>query len=354
MQAPYPKSDVIHGIRWLGAPLLYPESHGDTWAATWADDGNLYAVADDTLGVRQACRSNLAIHCISGVPPHHTVQTINAMPEYLGLGEVEWLDMWKGNGLICVDGVLYLSVSQHTAEDLHLDNVQRAHSASLVKSPDHGRTWSPKPSPREAMFPGHRFATPFFVQFGRDYQGAFDEFEDYVHAVSSGGVWNNGNYMILGRVRRDLIGRLDAADWEFFAGTDSSGRASWSSKVIKAHAIFRHRGHTSQAAMQYVPAIRRFILGQWAYTDLDAAQPWDHTALTLYEAPRPWGPWRLFHCDPDWAGACYNPGFPAKWFEEGGRRMWLTFAGNWTNAFHERKDIPFGYGLIVQALELRL
>jgi hypothetical protein len=334
--------------------MLYPGSHGDTWSSTWADDGALYAVADDTLGIDNACRSNLAIHRIGGAPPHHSVETINPMSEYLSLGAVEGYDMWKGNGLAAIDGVLYLSVSQHTARDIGLDNIQRAHSASIVKSADYGRTWSPKPAVGDPMFPTHRFATPFFVQFGQDYAGAFGEFEEFVHAVSSGGVWNNGNYMVLGRVRRDLIVRLDPRDWRYFAGVDQSGRPSWDPSILKAQAVFGQRGSTSMTGIQYVPAVERFVMAQWAYTQLDGPQPWDRTALRLLEASRPWGPWHLFHSEPDWGEAFYNPGLPAKWFEDGGRRMWMTMAGNWTNAFHERTGIPFSYGFIVQQLELCL
>ena len=79
MEAPYPKSKIVRGVRWLSEPLLYPESHGDVWAATWADDGHVYAAADDTSGVDHACSSNIAIHRVTGNPPGHTLATINAM-----------------------------------------------------------------------------------------------------------------------------------------------------------------------------------------------------------------------------------------------------------------------------------
>ena len=351
-----PSSEPIRGIRWLTEPALYSGSHGDTWSSTWADDGELYAVADDTTGIDNACRSNLAIHKMSGKPPDHVVQTINPMAEYLPLGQVEALDMWKGCGLISVDGALYLGVSQHTAVDIGLDNVQRAHSASIVRSPDHGRTWSSKPAVREAMFPTHRFASPYFVQFGQDYRGAFDEFEEHIHAISAGGVWNNGNYMVMGRVRRDRIARLDPQDWEFFSGTGVDEKPAWTDAILGAQAVFRHRGLTSMTGVQYVPAVGRFVMAQWAYTDQDSNRPWDRTQLFLYEAALPWGPWHCFHSQPGWGGtsAYYNPGLPAKWFEDGGRVMWMTMAGNWTNAFRQREDLPFAYGLIVQKLELRL
>jgi len=46
---PYPKSDLIKGIRWLTEPVKSGWS-GDTWSCTWAKDGNIYTVGDDTTG----------------------------------------------------------------------------------------------------------------------------------------------------------------------------------------------------------------------------------------------------------------------------------------------------------------
>ncbi len=348
MAAPYQPSEKIRGIHWLTEPLLYPQSHGDVWSCAWADDGHVYAASDDTHGVADSCNSNLAIHRIAGVPPNHVVETVNPMSDYGHPGWREGQDTWKANGMTSVDGVLFLSVSQHSGAGDYPDRIQRVYDATIVKSEDHGETWSAKPATGHAMFPGPRFATPFFVQFGQDYAGTLDE---HVYAVSSSASWNNGNYMVLGRVRRNVIGRLDPADWEFFAGADAANNPSWAKQLVgKPRAIFAHRDFTSMTGIQYVPAANRFVLGQWAYTDLDGPQPWRRTMLALYEAPRPWGPWQHFHTEPDWGFAYYNPSLPAKWFEDGGRRMWMTMAGNFTN----EPGTPFSYGLIVRKLELDL
>lgn len=348
MNIPYPPSETIRGIRWLTEPLLYPHSHGDVWSCTWADDGTVYTASDDTHGIGEACDSNLAIHRIAGAPPAQTVATVNPMADYGHLGQRDGQDTWKANGLASIDGALYLSVSQHSGANDYPDNIQRVYDASIVLSRDHGRTWSAKPAAGQALFPGPRFATPFFVQFGRDYADAFD---DYVYAVSSSGSWNNGNYMTLARVRRDRIARLDAADWEYLSAIDEQNAPTWTSDYLhRPRAIFQHRGYTSMTGIQYVPAVERFLLAQWAYTNLDGPRPWLRTMLALYEAPRPWGPWRHVHTEPDWGVAYYNPSLPAAWFEEDGRRMWMTMAGN----FSQEPGLPFSYGLIARKLELCL
>ena len=73
----------------------------------------------------------------------------------------------------------------------------------------------------------------------------------------------------------------------------------------------------------------------------------DQTMLCLYEGPKPWGPWALFHAQPLWGPAFYNPNLPAKWFQNGGRKMWMVEGGNY------RGPSP-GYNLTVQQLEILL
>jgi hypothetical protein len=118
--------------------------------------------------------------------------------------------------------------------------------------------------------------------------------------------------------------------------------------------------------MQYIPAVKRFVMGQWAYVAMKgggdriqaspAPPPWpdlpkhnqaDQTMLCLFEAPKPWGPWRLFHAQPKWGPAFYNPNFPSKWFETRRRRMWIVESGNY-------RGPKGGYNFTVQQLELVL
>jgi hypothetical protein len=351
MENPYPPSDVIKGVRWLTEPMVFPKSLGDVWSCAWGEDGHIYSVADDTGGLARNTDSNLAVFKIEGNPPHHKVSLLNPMKEYGGMGQIEGMDTWKANGMTCIDGVLYLSVSQHSGAGEYPDCVQRVYDASIVRSEDHGKTWSAKPLAGKGMFPGPRFATPFFVQFGQNGQGAMDNF---IYAVSSSGTWNNGNYMVLGRVKRNFIWCLRPTDWEFFHHADDNGNPVWTSKVEQAGGIFKHRGFTSMTGIQWVPAVERFIMGQWAYANLDQPHPWGQTMLCLYEAPKPWGPWKHFHIEEDWGQgrAFYNPSLPAKWFEDGGKRMWMTMAGDFCN--HNMSSPRFSYGFTVQKMELIL
>ena len=351
-RSPYPPSETVKGIAWLTEQHRYPNCSGDTWSTTWAGDGHVYAVGDDTGGVAgQPTNSNLAIYRIEGRPPNHSLHLVNSMAEYGHVGEIEGSDTWKGAGLVSVDGVLYLGVGQHSGALDYPDNIQQALDGSIIMSRDHGKTWSPKPKAGNPMWIGPRFATPFFVQFGQDYRDAMD---DYVYAVSNGNCWNNGNYMILGRVPKSLLPKLDPSDWEFFAGADEKNKPTWTKTKLPANAyggkpIFQHRGYTSMTGIQYVPAIKRFILTQWAYMDLDLPNKgknpwWLNSMLCLYEAPKPWGPWKLCHVEEKWGKGNYGPSIPSAWFEEGGKRMWMIYAGCWSTE---------DYSCLVRKLELK-
>jgi hypothetical protein len=240
-----------------------------------------------------------------------------------------------------------MSVSQHSGAIEYGDLIQRTYDASIIKSADHGKTWSCKQ--RDPMFPSPRFSTPFFVQFGKNYDGAMD---DFVYAVA-GTSWNNGNYLTLGRVSRRRIGDLKASDWELFDSLDGQGNPRWwpfqTGLWHDEKPIFKFRNYAGMTGMHFVPAIERFLLPQWAYVDLDGPDPWRQTFLHLYEAPKPWGPWSLAHVEEDFGYAWYNPSLPAKWFEDGGKRMWMVCGGDF-KCCRSKED----YAFFVRQLELVL
>ncbi|MCL2646256.1 MAG: DUF4185 domain-containing protein [Phycisphaerales bacterium] len=339
----YPKSDAIKGLRWLSKAKKYDACRGDTFSCTWADDDQLYTCADDTYGVNWAYKSNLACLRVEGMPPNHQIFNVNPMEAYFPFATREGQDTWKACSTLFVDGALYMSMSQHSWAGQYPDCIQRTYDSHIIKSTDYGKTWSPKRAIGNAMWPGPRFANPFFVQFGKAYAGAMD---DYIYAVSNSATWNNGNYMILGRVLREKLGQLNTADWEYFGGTEADNDAKWITDLGKAVGIFKHRGRASMIGMQWVPALERFIMPQWAYMDLDRDDPWHETLLAIYEAPKPWGPWRHVHTEMNWGQAEYGPCLPAKWFEENGKRCWLVSSGDFTR---QKENSP--YSFTVQQLE---
>jgi hypothetical protein len=313
----------------IGNAILLPNNGGDVWTTTWADDDNLYSASDDTGGFDNACDSNLAVNRISGGPPPNVVGvTVNPMKQFGKAGELkEDGASWKASGLICVNGVLYLAVSRHRYSDEHFV-IQETWDASIVKSTDHGMTWSPTPKLGHAMFPGRVFSNPFFVQHGKDGHGMKAGTENFVYAVSNDGTWNNGNWMTLGRVSAGLIERLDPEDWEFVHGFDDRGQPIWRPRHDNALYIFRSPGRASMTGIHYIARLDLYIMPQWHYPRLDdPKRRWQVTRWEFYSAPALWGPWTLFHTQDFEPQGFYNPSIPSKFISEGGRQFWIFVAG---------------------------
>lgn len=310
-----------------------PNASGDLWATTWASDGNVYAAVDDTRGIDGSCSSNLAIYRLEGddEPAHAHPVLVNPMSEYGEVAEVGPDGAhWKASSLICVDGVLYLTVSRHYFLSTSPYAIQTAWDASIVKSDDLGRTWSPRPEFGQSMFPGHNFGAPSFIQYGRDGVAEVDGADAYVYAVSSDGVWNNGSSMVLGRVRRERIEALEAKDWEFVQGLDEAGTPRWGARHDTAMALFRNPGRTSMSGIHHIAPLGVYVLPQWHYVDLGAKHParWQSTQWEFFEAEVPWGPWSRFHVQQFTPQGFYNPSIPAKYIGDDGTNLWVTTAGD--------------------------
>src|SRR5262245_55279009 len=118
----------------LGAPRRHAaEVYGDTWTPAWASDDSVYVIADDSHGP-ECTSSNLALYRLSGDPNALELDAINCMSDY-GPAESRG-PFWKANGLIAIDGILYMTVSQHVWPEP--DPLQRARDASIIKSSDYG------------------------------------------------------------------------------------------------------------------------------------------------------------------------------------------------------------------------
>jgi hypothetical protein len=325
----------------IGEAILFKTpSHGDCWDTTWAEDNKIYCVSDDTYGFDNACHSNLAIHVLTGDKPENLEgKTINPMDDYGAFFTVQSEDnaCWKAQGITCVDGVLFLSVSRHgySITNPYLPYpIQETWDASIVKSEDKGLTWSTAPELGQSMFPGRTFSTPYFIEYGQNGDGAKDGGETYVYAVSNDGAWNNGNYMTMGRVKRELIGRLDANNWEFIHDYAPDGEPVWKPGHLQAKMVFRAPGKTSMTGIHYLKGLDLYIMPQWHYYKLDDTrltwkERFNGTRLEFYSSPKPWGPWTLFHYE-DFKESWYSPMIPSKLISEDGKSLTLIVSGgNW-------------------------
>jgi hypothetical protein len=304
--APHTPSEAIRQVQ--VSPLdRYAQSQGDTWITAWADDGNLYSVSDDTHGFHpNGPGRNLMVHRLSGNNPRHLqAVTVNTMNEYgketapmssLGYGPIAAKDgrTWKADGITAIDGALYVFVSEHDypwRNKSLKDNRQTAADSSIIKSTDHGLSWTrtAKENYFAPMFPGRRFGAPFFITYGKDGKSNEDGSGEFVYAVSNNGYWNNGDELYLGRVRRDLLPRLRGTDWEFYRQGNGLLNAAWTRDLAQARAILVDSGHISMSAVQYIKPLGLYLLCQWHYPPdtFGGKSIWSFRI-----ANAPWGPWR--------------------------------------------------------------
>jgi hypothetical protein len=329
-----------------GYPTKYIAS--DTWSNTWADDGSIYTLHDDTDngGHWQATApsSNMAVSKLSTFDTNTAGTILNVMAAFGTSGQLgSDSATWKGNGLISVSGVLYNFVSRQIYGVAGNGWRQNAFGGQLIKSTDHGTTWTPQP-PSTAqpyaspMFTGENFAIPVFIQYGQDYQGnTVHNSNNYVYAISNNGFWNNGDAIYLGRVLISAIGNLSAAEWSFYTGGDGMNDANWSTSFANAVPLVSATKRLGIAGAQYLPASGRYLMMQWSYPSVTAGvtQDTSSTIWDIYESPTPWGPWTLVQTK-QWnmAGAVglYNPNvMPKSVTTDNGHTLMTLSAGDFHN-----------------------
>ena len=254
----------------VGTMIPVPDNAGDTWVAAWADDDNLYSPSDDTEGFHHAAKANIAFNKLTGRDPLNlSGVTVNPMVDY-GKEVEEGPDgcTWKSSGCTFLNGVLYWVVARHRYGEKSGDPHRRqtAQNASIIKSADLGRTWSrpARENYQRPMFPGQRFATPYFVEYGRSHVDV-DNAGQYVYALSNNGFWDCGDDMVLGRAMRSKIASLNGADWEFFTGGDGMRRSSWSRNVDEAKPVIQQPGKLGMTGAVYLPALGRYLMIGWYY-----------------------------------------------------------------------------------------
>src|ERR1035437_3776674 len=319
----------------IGRETTYIKSIGDTWYATWADDGDLYVTSDDTTGWSGNCKTSkdrpevfVAVSRIHGDDPSKLEgETVNCMDAYDVSPDLRPEHSWKTTGIISVGGVLYLTVEQDIYGDSANGGRETAHDATIIKSLDHGKTWSGAEAESVArpMFPGRTFGTPSFIQYGRDGAGGADGGDKYIYAISNDGSWDNGNSIVLGRVRRDDLSQLRGSDWEFYAD------GIWTHDAGKASPILREPDHLSSSSAIYDSKLGMYLIASWYYPGCSgyAAPGCDvhRSRWVWYQAPKPWGPWTKFQ-EFDWFPAgYYNPSLLNKFLSDDGLTGWVLSAG---------------------------
>lgn len=347
-------------IKWIsfGTNTSYYPNLGDTFYSSWGPDWDIWFTSDDTPGIQGSCLpngSNIVVNKATG-PSIAELQpvTVNCLREW-GLhgddqGHGDW-GAWKTTGLTWLDSILYLWV-ERDFNPLATNNSlrQTAKSPCLLKSTNKGVTF--EGGPQEAcfekpMFPGMRFGTPSFIQYGRNGEAGPHGSDQYAYAISNDGSWDNGDNIRLGRVLRSKIANLNGSDWEFFQGSPS--HVSWIKDYNTSTPILSHQNQLSSTGAVYNPYLDEYILTEWYFPNRTGFGQYPSalwpTVWAWYASRKPWGPYRLVS-NTSWPNAAwYNPAIVNKfWGFDGKSGIVFTSGhayGNGANSSYVLSTIPF-------------
>ncbi|MGA2662796.1 MAG: hypothetical protein ABSH34_35395 [Verrucomicrobiota bacterium] len=319
VSVPYPPSQVIRQIDWAPKETIIRKAHdSDNWPMTWADDDALYTAYGDGSGFEPFVPEKLSLGFakVTGTPSAFSGENLRAPSlEQRGGGRRGR----KASGLLCVDSVLYLWARNAT-------------SSQLAWSEDHGATWSWA----DWKFT-NSFGCPTFLNFGRNYAGARDQFV-YVYSPDADSAYEVVDRLVLARVPKTNI--RDRAAYEFFTGLQA-GQPAWSPDLWSRGAVFSAAGLCYRVGISHSPGLKRFLLVQPIPTaaSRDGAGKIDTRiagGLAVYDAPTPWGPWTTAFFTERWdAGPGDSASFPTKWMSTDGKTLYLVFS--WDDNFCVRR-----------------
>ncbi|MEY4575638.1 MAG: hypothetical protein RL701_341 [Pseudomonadota bacterium] len=327
--------------------LMVPGGFGDLWPSCWSDDGHLYAAWGDGTGFEGSGPFvDIGVARIAGNLWDGSLRGEN-LAIHDAVGQVWTSDKYnrKPTGMACVNGDLYLAV-----QDLTMHSFDDAPAATILRSHDKGRTWEWDRS--APMFADHVATTIFFLDSGQDGSSPAIVADDFVYAFALDGSWRTSYggtvqdpmHLWLARVPKDAIQRRD--QWQWYAGLTAAGAPAWErdfdkrvpvltdarrlyTKTVKdfgAHVA--NLSVISQGGVVYNAPLRRYI-----YTS------WTEYTFEFYEAPSPWGPFRLFASkdfgvfpwsDSHFGG--YGATVPSKFVSEDGTSMYLQ-TNTWERSY---------------------
>lgn len=316
--APYPPSPVIKGIEWAAADTIIRAAPGsDNWPITWADDGNQYAAYGDGWGFDAEMRRKLSLGIakICGTPQDFQGTNISAES---GERTGEGAKGPKASGMLMADKILYMLVR-------NVGNSQIAWSA------DYGESWTWC----DWKFTSS-FGCPTFLNFGRNYSGARDEFA-YIHSHDSDSAYEPAGRMVLARAPKNRITERDA--YEFFKCPDGRGGAVWTKDIGERGAVFVNPGRCYRSGITYNAGLKRYLWCQTIYSENDMRFK---GGLGIFDGPEPWGPWTTVYYGEEWdTGPGETSCFPTKWMSKDGKTCYLLFSGG--DAFSVRKATFTGH-----------
>ncbi|MBU1191598.1 MAG: DUF4185 domain-containing protein [Gammaproteobacteria bacterium] len=331
----YPPSTAITGMSFDMATLrnVTPGNNvaadeSDNWTITWADDDHQYTSFGDGEGFRttNTVRASLGVGRIEGDKDNYSAfDVFKVGKETGGCGG-------KSVGILAVDGELYLLRAGSSS------NSSAFQRTELFKSTDKGKSWSATGViwANKDFTGSDGFFSPSFLQFGKDYAGARDEFV-YIYAPEETisvdeDAWNVQVPGKIALIRVPKVSMTDKNTYEYFTGLDVGGNALWASDINSRAPVFEDPVNgVMRTSVSYNPGLGRYLLitqqvNRFRNSDFH---------IGVYEAPDPWGPWQtVLFGNAELTGPGLNTGsksvywnFSNKWLSPDGKNFVMVYTG---------------------------
>ncbi len=293
---------MIKGITWSPKETIIRKAKGsDNWPVTWGDDDVLYTAYGDGNGFEPFVPEKLSLGLarITGFPSDFAGMNLrSASIEQKGDGRAGK----KASGILMVHNTLYLWA-------------RNAGNSQLTWSADHGLNWTWSDWKFE-------FGCPTFLNFGKNYQNARDDFI-YIFSHDSEDAYTATDRFVLARVPSSKIQQRDA--YEFFQKLNDNGKPIWIAEFSRRGAVFSNPGRCYRSNVSYNAPLKRYL---WCQT-LPGGDARFQGGFAIYDAAEPWGPWTSVFQTETWdVGPGESSSFPTKWISSDGKTAYLVFSGD--------------------------
>jgi len=280
----------------------------DNFPITWAADGHQYTMGGDGRGFQGGDKKSLSLHRITGTFP--------------GTGVDLWSGDGKSYGILALDGHLYAWRGPGSGAD------------SLRETWLYRWDLGGKLIAKKKLFNyGDGISMPTFLQLGRNNEFAFDNFI-YAYAPYATKIkweiWETDpipgypddlGIVWLMRVPRNRL--MDVGAYQFWTGN------GWSTDIkCKAPVVMPHK--VSVLSVTYNPGLNRYLMiTEHTHQQRGNMQVWD--------ASRPWGPWRRVNLFTNWGGdngideTTFFWNFAPAWWSRDGKSGVMVYTGIGSN-----------------------
>ena len=307
--APYPRSEKITEVHWAPVDTIERRAAGsDNFPITWGKDDNLYTAFGDGFGFEPLLplKLGLGFGKITGELGNLSSETIRSNAENQGQGGAGQ----KASGLLAIEDSIYMWV-----RNADLNGKQ----SRLAQSDDQQKTWN------WCDWRFEEFGHIAFVNYGKNYQGARD---DYVYMVThdNASAYVFADHFVLMRAPKTQL--MDRETYEFYRGTDDSGKPLWTKDVRQRQPVFSNPQKCRRSSVSYNAGLGKYLWVQLVPRGSDVDTRF-RGGLGIFEASEPWGPWKTVYYSEPWD---VGPGdlacFPTKWMSADGKTLYLVFSGD--------------------------